>query len=115
MAMGLAVLRRAPPLLLLGGRAPLRRLGSGAGARWSPQGRGWGLGTGLGLALAAAAVAAAAEDDGEKAAAGFARAVGSSRELLQRVKVGVAPGWAARGPLSMCRISPSRDSKLRSS
>ncbi|XP_054858971.1 serine beta-lactamase-like protein LACTB, mitochondrial [Eublepharis macularius] len=88
MAAGLAALRKAP---LLGGRAPLRRLGSGLGVPWGPPRRGWRLGVGLGLALAAAA--AAAGDDGDRRAVGFARAVDSSRELLQRVKDEVgAPG-----------------------
>lgn len=104
MASGLVALRRAPPLL--GGRASLRRLGSGPGAQWRPPRRGWRLGAGLGLALAATAVAAAAAggDAEEKPAAGFARAVGSSRELLRRVKVGGAPEWEARGPRGTCRV-----------
>ncbi|XP_060115980.1 serine beta-lactamase-like protein LACTB, mitochondrial [Heteronotia binoei] len=90
-ASGLWALRKAP-LLVLGGRAALRRLGSGPGAHWGPPRRGWRLGAGLGLAVAAVAAAAAGGDE-EKPAAGFARAVGSSRELLRRVKDEVgAPG-----------------------
>nr|XP_056722005.1 serine beta-lactamase-like protein LACTB, mitochondrial [Euleptes europaea] len=53
MASGLAALRRVP---LLGGPAPLRRLG--AGAHGGPPRRGWRLGAGLGLAAAADEVGA---------------------------------------------------------
>ncbi|XP_077174068.1 serine beta-lactamase-like protein LACTB, mitochondrial [Paroedura picta] len=86
MASGLAALRR---VLLLGG---------GGGARGVRPGRGWRVGAGLGLAALGLAAAAASKGDGgeeaeEEAEAGFARAVGSSRELLRRLKEEIgAPG-----------------------
>ncbi|XP_061450717.1 serine beta-lactamase-like protein LACTB, mitochondrial [Rhineura floridana] len=96
MLRGLVAVRRVQ---LLQQRPLLRGLcRSGGRGLWSPPSRRgcWRLGVGLGLALTALAAAAVGEDEeqeGPPREAGFARAVASSRDLLQRVKDEVgAPG-----------------------
>nr|XP_034986384.1 serine beta-lactamase-like protein LACTB, mitochondrial [Zootoca vivipara] len=95
MLRGLAAARR----VLL----PVRRPGGGGhGARWSPPSRGsrwrWAWGSGWPLTAAAAVAAAGNEEEreGPPPDKGFARAVASSRDLLQRLKDEVgAPGIVA--------------------